>query len=148
MEPKNTALKPGDREKIDAVQFALGELRAALGGYPATPGWLMTVADRAWLLEEVTHETHFGGADVLIWWLAEQVRKSRRAWEERNQRIRSARGMELQFLAVMEQVAPHSIGFRIWDHLTVSSYLGQLCAERIGMERMAELRPPKEEVQP
>lgn len=62
------------------VLVELAGLRAALAGEPATPGWLTGVAERAWRLEG-HRGTHFGDGrprpDVLIWWLAEQVRRRR-----------------------------------------------------------------------
>lgn len=141
MNAKATGLPPGVSQKIDAVKAELIGLRRALSGQPVTNRWLMSVADQAWLLEEVAGATHFGGAEVLIWWLAEQVRKTNQAHQERAEEIRDARAQrhKLQFLATMERIAPHNIGFRIWDFMTVSSYLGQLCKERLGPGYQARL---------
>lgn len=113
------------------------ELRAELQDPRFTPRLALQL--EAMLTElEARGATHFGGADVALWWLAEQIRRDRWRWLlERNEfQVRSTR------------VICSIVGSRLprpprWPYMAIVSYISQLWFERLppGERSRPELEP-------
>lgn len=99
----------------------------------ATPGFLSRLAWQVWQLE-VTGATHFGGPDILAWWIVQRCRPRSPLTRAKIRQLQRMCGGSQKTLDLLVAVAEdHSRPRRLatgWDFLELCSYMTRIRAER------------------
>lgn len=114
----------------------VAELAPLMDVFPgkATRGWLSKTAWRIWELE-VLGPPHFGGPDVLAWWLVQRCKPKAPPTKAKAKRLIQMAGGSQKTLDLLVQVAeerskPNRLGCG-WTFMQVNSYLSARRAERL-----------------